>query len=207
MLSLATPQANNLGEKSAQGGASEQVLRDEQEPPIVNMAEDRWESIVNDTPAIFEIAENPNAKSEELLREVDFLSDVRGNEYMYHEVAMEVGIDEKLLMSIAHMETTRGWYDGFTAYITPPKSFRPMNIHYAHWQPLIEELGYTEDDIRGNRRANIHAGAEILRRIQDRIVDPTVEKTASIYVFLGAELTRDYGERVKHFYNTQPWWN
>ncbi|MGO3055753.1 MAG: hypothetical protein ACTID3_02345 [Halomonas sp.] len=134
---LLSPQSVVNGDDSA----NEQVLRDEQEPAVVNMAEDRWESVVNDTPAIFEIADNPNAKSEELLREVDFLSEVRGREYMYHEVAIDVGVDENLLMAIAHMETTRGWYDGFTAYIAPPKSFRPMNIHYARWQPLIEELG------------------------------------------------------------------
>lgn len=69
--------------------SSEQGLGDEQEPPIVNMAGDRWESIVNDTPAIFEIAEEPNAKTGKITREIDRMNDVRGNESMYREVARD----------------------------------------------------------------------------------------------------------------------
>lgn len=207
--------------------SSEQDLGDEQEPPIVNMAENRWESIVNDTPAIFEIADNPNAKSEKILREVDRVNDVRGNESMYREVASEVGIDANLVMAIAYMETARGWYDypydlansiddfvlggagfddwAFRGIGFVQKTFRPMNVNPDYWAPLLEELEYMKEDVISDPRANIRVGAELLRRIRDRVPNPTVEKVASIYVTLGRENTNDYGARVQRLYDTRPW--
>lgn len=36
-------------------------------------------------------------------------------------------------------------------------------------------------------------------------MDPSVEKVASIYNFLGAEQVTDFGMKVKEIYDTRPW--
>ncbi|MBS8269094.1 hypothetical protein DYI26_10210 [Halomonas litopenaei] len=174
-------------------------------PPVVNIEADRLKIILTNAPAIFEISENRNTHPTNPLHELDFMSEVRNNDFMYYEVAIEVGVDPALLMAIAHMESTRGWYDRFTAMVQPPKTFRPMNIYLERWLPLAQELGYDREDIINNTRDNIRLGAEIIKRIEERVTRPTVEKVASIYYFLGSELVNNYGIKVKEFYETQPW--
>lgn len=224
---VASAQSSPQSLVNGNDSSNEQGLGEEQEPPVVNMAEDRWESIINDTPAIFEIAEDPNAKAGKIPREIDRLNDVSGNESIYREVASEVGIDANLVMAIAYMETARGWYDypydlansiddfvlggagfddwAFRGIGFVQKTFRPMNVNPDYWAPLLEELEYMKEDVISDPRANIRVGAELLKRIRDRVPNPTVEKVASIYVTLGRENTNDYGARVQRLYDTRPW--
>ncbi|CAH1041753.1 PAAR domain-containing protein [Halomonas sp. TD01] len=197
-----SPRANNLGEKSAQGGASEQVLRDEQEPPIVNMAEDRWESIVNDTPAIFEIEDNPNTSGKEPWYALNAFEEVNENKQAFEEVGREVGVDTKLLRAIAYIETTHGYYDRIHPRNT---SFRPMNINYEYWKPIADEAGFTRYEVVNYPYPNIYVSAVLLKRIQARVVPSSIEKVASIYNALGAEHVNDYGARVKFIYDQELW--
>ncbi|MDR5875865.1 PAAR domain-containing protein [Vreelandella gomseomensis] len=118
----ALPQSLNNGDDSSR----EQVLGDEQEPPVVNMAEDRRESIVNDTPALFEVADNPHASGQEPWYAFDVFEEVNENEQAFEAVGREVGIEPRLLKAIAHIETTHGYYDRIHPRNT---SFRPMNIN------------------------------------------------------------------------------
>lgn len=170
--------------------------------PHINFEEDRKKSILENTPAIFDINKNPNADSSEPLIEIDLFDEVDGNESIYDDVAKRVGIDANLLKAVAYMESTHGHYDRLSKN---NKSFRPMNIYYEVWEKLCNEFGYNVHDIKYNKNKNIHIGAILLKRIRDRIKNPTVEKIASIYNVLGRENTNDYGARVQVIYDKKLW--
>jgi len=74
-----------------------------------------------------------------------------------------------------------------------------MNIHVEYW----EGLGYSREQLQ-QPEINIRVGILILKRIIERIQNPTVEKIASIYNFLGNEKVTDYGARVKIICQEQP---
>jgi hypothetical protein len=44
-----------------------------------------------------------------------------------------------------------------------------------------------------------------MRRIQDRLDDPTPEKIATLYNGLMKEQVTDYGARVARYYKEKPW--
>lgn len=173
-------------------------------PPIINLESDRWISIIQNTPAIFEISDNPNASSNEPWYEFDRFDEVDGNELAYEAVSREVGVEARLLKAIAYLETTHGYYDRVH---TKNRSFRPMNLNYEYWKPLADEVGFTRDEVVNQPYPNIYVAAVLLKRIQERISSPTIEKVASIYNALGAEHVSDYGKRTKLIYDRQLWIN
>ena len=108
------------------------------------MSSDRWESIVNNTPAIFEINENANADGGEPLHEIDFFDEVDDNEQLYEDAGREFGVDPDLLKTFAYLETTHGRHDRLNPW---NKSYRPMNIKYDYWEPLGRELNLTREEV------------------------------------------------------------
>ncbi|MGF1708884.1 hypothetical protein [Enterovibrio baiacu] len=172
--------------------------------PVVNNSGDRRESILNNTPAIFEIVENPKADASEPWYELDMFDEVDGNEAIYESAANEMGLDPDLLKAIGYMESTHGYYDRVHPKNT---SFRPMNIKVSTWGKLAEELGYQATDIETDLTANVRTGALLVKRIWARIPSPTVSKVASIYNFLGKEKVSDYGARVDAIYKKKLWKN
>ncbi len=173
--------------------------------PILNMRDDRKESIVQNTPAIFEIASNENANGSAPWFEADSQSEVGRWCGPIIQISKKHDVDPRLTMAIMYMETTHGYYERlypeFLEDVFPlRKSVLPMNIHYKYWR----ELGVTKNSLNCPHY-NIEFGVIILKRIQDRINNPTIEKIASIYNFIGAEKVTDYGARVSKVYLTQPW--
>jgi hypothetical protein len=176
--------------------------------PVVNMETDRRTSIILNSPATFEIIENPSADSSEPFIEIDFFDEVDGKEELYDSAGEEMDIDADFLKAIAYMETTHGYYDHLG--VLPGveiSSFRPMNVRYESWEKLAQSLNYSKDDIEHNTEANIRLGALILKRIWVRVQNPTIRKVASIYNFTGAEKVRDYGARVNFIYVHKLWKN
>ncbi|MDF9401601.1 hypothetical protein [Vibrio sp. 1180_3] len=181
-------------------------LTNSQEVPVINVELERRNSIISNTPAIFEITENPVADASEPIHEIDFFDEVDGNEELYERVGREMGIDANFLKAIAYMETTHGYYDYLGALPgVRVTSFRPMNVRYDKWTDLANSLGYSSDDIENNVEANVRLGALILKRIWVRVQNPTIRKVASIYNFTGAEKVRDYGARVNDIYEKKQW--
>nr|AKN40958.1 hypothetical protein [Enterovibrio norvegicus] len=172
--------------------------------PVVNNSGDRRESILNNTPAIFEIVENPKADSSAPIYRLDRFDEVDGNEIIYEEAAREMGLDPDFVKAIAYIESTQGYYDRIHPKNT---SFRPMNVQSKTWGKLAEELGYKPSDIETNITANVRTGALLLKRIWVRVPSPTVSKVASIYIFLGRETVNDYGARVELIYREKTWKN
>ncbi|WP_115060551.1 hypothetical protein [Photobacterium damselae] len=202
--------------------------------PVVNMSVNRKQSILYDAKAIFEIQDNPQADAKAPLIEFDFFDEVDINVDVIDSVSREVGIDASLLKAIIYMESTHGWYDRANLYlanalkgvgvifvpislpttismfiisdfIPNSKSYRPMNLFYKEWALLCEAYGISESDLLDDPYKNIKLGAILLKRIIDRIKNPSVEKIASIYNFMGAEKVTDYGARVGVIYRERLW--
>lgn len=165
--------------------------------PIINDKDKRKISILDNTPAIFQIADNLHATAKAPFYEWEARSEVGKWCGLIIQVAENYKVDRHLVMAIMYMETSHGWYDK----IYPLReTILPMNIHYKYWQ----DLGVTKEKL-GCPFYNIEFGAIILSRIRDRLEKPTIEKIASIYNFLGAEKVTDYGARVASVYRNKPW--
>lgn len=57
----------------------------------------------------------------------------------------------------------------------------------------------------GNPGTNTRIAITLIRRIWERIDDPTPAKVASIWSFTGHELVSDYGARVQDVYENRLW--
>ncbi len=178
---------------------------------IINDLKGRKESILNNTPAIFEIVDNPKADSSKPLAEVSAFNPI-DNGSIYNEIGAKYGLNPDWLKAIAYMENTHGWYDGFplaheikTLATGSPPSYRPMNIQYETWKPLAEKLGYSEWQVQYRVYCNVELAALLLKRITVRVQQPTLAKVSSIYNYLGRENVSDYGARVQEIYNKKLW--
>lgn len=165
--------------------------------PVVNDSDARKKSIIENTPAKFEIEENPNAVGKEPIYEMEVASQVNRWCALIIQIALKHKIDSTLVMAVMYMETTHGWYDEFYPF---RKTMLPMNIHYRYWK----EIGVTKELLKCPFY-NIEFGAILLTRIRDRIESPTVRKIASIYNFLGARKVTEYGARVQTLCYKRPW--
>ncbi|GAD78204.1 hypothetical protein VAZ01S_150_00010, partial [Vibrio azureus NBRC 104587] len=174
--------------------------------PVINMEADRIASIIGNTPAIFEIIENPNADGSKPFWESGMLNPIESSE-IYNVMATKYGIDPDWLKAIAYMENTHGFYDGIFLLNLVNTSYRPMNVRYKTWSKLADELGFSEWQVQYRVECNVELGALILSRIIDRVPNPTIEKIASIYNYTGKEKVSDYGMHVKRIYEDRLWEN
>ena len=75
-----------------------------------------------------------------------------------------------------------------------------MNIRPDPWAAIDNppaDLSDTETNIRN--------AVTLIRRITERVDEPTLAKVASIWIFAGAETVRDYGARVQDVHDRQIW--
>lgn len=164
---------------------------------IINDEIERKKSIVDNTPAIFEINDNPTAVGSRPFYELESMSQVNKWRGLIMQIAKRYSVDYTLLIAIMYMETTHGWYDKF---YPARKTVLPMNLHYHYWR----KLGVTKENLNCPYY-NIEFGAILLSRIKARIKNPTIAKIATLYNYLGAEKVTNYGARVARIYLTQPW--
>jgi hypothetical protein len=75
-----------------------------------------------------------------------------------------------------------------------------MNIKPEVWGGLVGEGEDFYDPL-----VNIEAGVRLIRRIVERLENPTVAGVGSIYNFTGQEIVVDNGASVAEFYKSQPW--
>lgn len=165
--------------------------------PRLKMASDRKKSLIDDSPAIFEIVDNPNAVNAAPFYEIEEASEIGKWCGIIIHLSQKHGVDSRLVEAIMYMETKHGWYDMFYPM---RKTILPMNLHYKYWR----ELGVTKENL-DCPFYNIEFGVILLARIQARIEQPTIAKIATIYNFLGAEKVNDYSARVAKLYITRPW--
>ena len=117
--------------------------------------------------------------------------------------ASRFAVPEILILSIAVMETTHGWYDEAHEWMGVNDSIRPMNINVDYWPSLFSKEGMSDP------AKNFDAGAFMLKRIVERLApnDRTTRKIATLYNDINAKSVNDYGARVEYFTRTlRPDW-
>ncbi len=181
--------------------------RESRPAPILELFKDRINSIVNNTPARFEVAENPGADSSEKWYESHQFG--RITVLIYSEAikneSKKQRVDINLVKSIVYAENARGHYFGWAKtfeIIGLANTYFPMNVHTEIWKDL---------DTHGNAasvpRENIRVGVTILKRLSERIVDSTPSKIATLWNNTAAEQVTDFGAYVGRVYRDRLWEN
>ena len=176
--------------------------------PTLSTAQDRKQSIINDTPAIFNI----EGYERDLVNNIPWYQLHTQEEVTENNNVIDKIIDKnaqtnninhnRLIRAIIYLETTHGYYDA----INPMnKSFRPMNVNYDYWKEWINKMGYTKEQVKNNKEINIKIGYALVAKILERIQNPTIEKVGSIYNVLGKEKISSYGKILKYYYDNESW--
>lgn len=173
--------------------------------PVLRGHAARSASILSETPGRFVVRENPEHKG----RQPGYASHNAGVaavelfDQLIREEAARAGVDPNLIRAIMYVENAQGHYFGAARAaegLGLAKSIFPMNIRPDIWAGL----GFTERDLH-NPRTNIRAAAILVRRIHERLDDPTVSKFATLYNLLPETSVTAYGARVAEVYRTRAW--
>lgn len=171
--------------------------------PTVNLGNAREANLSENTPSVFSIKDNPSADGSEPTHSIGALgtSAVKTHGKIVAREAADQGVDPDLVKAIMFVENAQGGhYGAVTEFLGVADSILPMNIKAGKWK----KLGLTAANVKKPEH-NIRAGVMLLKRITNRIMDPTVAKVASIYNFSGRERVNDYGARVATVYKKKPW--
>ncbi len=128
---------------------------------------------------------------------------VEKHEKTIDRIAKEVGVDADLLRAIAYYENADGHRFGVNDFLDDigrSKTVMPMNINPEIWG----ELGMTKENA-SDPDVNIRAAATLLRRIEERIVDPTPEKVGSVWNGITLDSVNHRGARIGRIYREKPW--
>lgn len=101
-------------------------------------------------------------------------------------------------------ENARGGYGGWGSKFDDwgwSSTIMPMNVNKNKWAGIIDKK---PKDMH-NAKDNIEAGVVLLKRIEERIQNPTPSKIGSIWVFSGSEEVSNYGSYIGRIYKEKPW--
>lgn len=173
---------------------------------ITNSPKDRIKSILNNTPAIFEITIDGKSTSDAPWYENKALAEkiVLKNTKIIEKISKEHKVDSDLIKSIMWAENARGSWGGlgYTAdKLGISSTIMPMNINPEIWHKLVNAK---KEDFH-KVETNIEASAILLRRIKTRIIQPTPEKIAAIWQYIGQEKTNNYASYVGRIYKEKTW--
>lgn len=167
----------------------------------------RKASVIYDIPYEFGIEDDGTASSQAPFIEsgllAALLNDFPAWPQLISASAARFSVPQILILSIAVMETTHGWYDEPMEWVGMNKSIRPMNINIAYWSRLFSESDMYVPAL------NFDAGAFLLKRIFERLApqDRSIRKIATLYNNINAASVTDYGARVEYFTKTlRPDW-
>lgn len=172
--------------------------------PILKNSKERMNSILKDTPAIFNI-ENLNANDPRYgeWRSINFLGEKSIKKYnnLIEEYGRSMNVDPDIIRTIMYLETVQGVKDHFIPNVMQ-NSILPMNIQKKTWQ----DLGFKEQDFY-DPKLNIKAAITLIHRIEERLLpkDRTIDKIATLYNGLGKEYVTNYGARAKQIYTHKLW--
>jgi hypothetical protein len=178
--------------------------------PVINDPAERERSILDNTPALFEIKRNP--KSLQSLDTTYHLwnidefgqSSVQKFDDKILKHAQKYNLDPDLTRAVMYAENARGHKLGANMIADRARlsgSAMPMNIQKERWAKL---LGKEPEDMY-NPDNNIESSTLLLGRIRDRIHQPTPEKIGSIWNYMGKEETTEFGEYIGQIYREKPW--
>lgn len=182
-------------------------------PTLVKEA-DRRRSILENSPSRILIAKNPDADGGTpfLAQHTVGFQAIQKFDSMIVDEAARVGIDPNLVRAVMYVETSQGYYFGVGPLgdlareakapdpIPKSKTVLPMNVNPSLWGALAGANSKLSDP-----RTNIRAGTVLLKRISERLPDPSPEAIATLYNSLSKDRVTDYGARVAQVYRQRPW--
>ncbi|WPZ14150.1 hypothetical protein T8J41_18785 [Nitratireductor rhodophyticola] len=192
------PAGNPGGGRWTDGGTGSGAMGQDKAPVLQGSA-DRKRSIIKDAPAVFEVEANSEANGSKPIYELHEMNEVFERAVDILKEASAQDADHRLVMAIVCMETSHGYYDRLHPR---PKTVLPMNVHVSYWLGF----GWSREDLQVPA-TNIRAGVTLLKRISERVKEPTVAKVATLYNNLSAEQASGYGARVQKIYEEEPWWD
>lgn len=177
--------------------------------PIYNIGSEREKSLMEDTPATFEIVSDPKNIKWDLwdeIRTFDSYGRTEVNRYDrdIQENAKKHNIDPDLIRSVMYAENARGHkiiLNRLADKVGLSDSILPMNIQKNRWAKIIDKN--PEDMYDSN--LNIEASTVLLKRIRDRIEKPTPEKIGTIWNSSERTKTSVFGEYIGKVYHEKPW--
>lgn len=181
--------------------------------PVFNNRRIRQEILLNNNPAKFEIKDNPSLENPTLkeqtiqtvIKDKDFGNRVvKDHEKIIEKMAKKHGVDPDLVKSVMWTENARGHKFGANDLaddLDRSNSQAPMNINGKIWGSLVDKPG----EKLNNVEENIEAGVILLKRIGDRIENPTPEKIGSIWNFTGHEKISEIGKEIGNAFRAKPW--
>ncbi len=127
------------------------------------------------------------------------------------------GVDPDLVRAIVYAENARGWFKDDVAlkqvgeplmqvpligpYVGREReTILPMNIHRDVWRDLVDE----DADFFVPEK-NIKAGVTLIKRIADRLDDPSPEKIATLYNQTNRNSVTPWGDLVGRAYAARAW--
>jgi len=173
--------------------------------PTLRNSRERIENILADKPAHFNIEKNPKADDTSPFHESKGagLAALASFGKLIEEEARKQDVDPNLVKAIAFSENARGHYLGAAQVaegLDLADSLFPMNIRPDIWGKLDPGKVDLTDP-----RTNIRAGVVLIKRIRDRIEDPTPEKVATLWNSTGKEKITDFGQYVGRMFQERPW--
>ena len=200
-LAEANPQATTTISR----GSEASTRSPRERSAILRKKEFREQAILRNKPAIFDIKGNPRADARAPWHAdpVVGYSTVKSHAKLIEEEARRAGVDPNLVKAIMYVENAQGHYFGggrLAERLGRAKSILPMNVRHDPWG----KLGFSERDLR-NPRLNIRAGILIIKRIRDRLQNPTIAKIATLYNSLYKDNVTAYGARVSDVYRRRLW--
>lgn len=184
--------------------------------PVLETEAERRKSILENTPGLFQVEDNRDASGTQPGYALSGLGvdAVRNYDSLIEEESKRAGVDPNLARATMYMEASQGWYGYPAEALGFADSIFPMNVRRSLWGALIDNQqhyrpagkgpGYYVDDF-DNPRLNIRAGVTLLKRIEDRLENPTIRNIATLYNLLGKNKVTDYGARVERIYQTREW--
>ena len=170
---------------------------------MVNMEADRIQVILNDAPARFEIEDNPDADPNYGAWRANHalgFNAVRRNEAIIEREAEAQGVNADFVKAILYVEHAQGYHDLLFEAIGKSESLHPMNIRPDPWAAIDAPPADLTDPA-----TNVRIAVTLIRRLSERIDDPTPAKVASIWNFTGHESVSDLGARIERVMEEKPW--
>ena len=146
--------------------------------------------------------DNPSAEHRAPLHALHGMGQSRVQRYnrTIEAEARRQGVDPDLVRAIVYVENAQGWYGHPFEQVDIGKSYLPMNIRPDYWAPL----GFKGKNYH-HAPTNIRVGISLIKRISERLANPTVAKIATLYQSLSQDRVSDYGARVADVYRKKPW--
>ena len=173
--------------------------------PILTDPIERTEAILNNASARFEVKENPNADDSDPWYAVPNVGKtaVLNFEPLLIAEARKQGVDPDLVKAIVYAENARGHYFGTAKMLEGFQlagTIFPMNIDPEKWSGLgiDKNSAYAPE-------SNVKAGVTLIKRIFDRVPNPSPAKIASVWNYVGRENVNDFGAYVARIYREKPW--